>query len=70
MDKFIKRLNQLMNEQKINYRQLSKAVNIPYLTILKFLNKESIPRTSHIIKLADYFKCSVDFLLGRTNLND
>ena len=60
------RLEQLMTEKNINRRQLSIAANIPYTT-LDGIHKRSCDnvKLSTLIKLADYFETSLDYLVGR-----
>ena len=60
------RLKQLMEEQNINQRQLSFLSNIPYTTIdgIRKRNCDNVKLTT-LIKLADYFDVSIDFLVGR-----
>ncbi len=43
---------------------LARALNIPYSTFLSYINK-SCPGLNNLIRIADYFDISLDFLLGR-----
>lgn len=67
------RLEQMMQDRGINRRQLSLAANIPYTT-LDGISKRSCDnvKLSTLLKLADYFEISLDYLVGRgpdTKLN-
>lgn len=67
------RLEQIMQDRGINRRQLSLAANIPYTT-LDGISKRSCDnvKLSTLLKLADYFEISLDYLVGRgpdTKLN-
>lgn len=60
-----KRLQDLINENEINkikdYFQFNSTA-----TIYDWLNNKYLPNFTNIIKLADYFKVNLDYLLGRT----
>lgn len=60
-----KRLKELMNEKEINalkdYFQLNSTA-----IIYDWLTNKYLPNFENIIKLADYFKVNLDYLLGRT----
>ena len=58
-------LKNLMNERNINQRQLSNTANIPTTTISGWLNANRLPDYNALIKLADFFGCTTDYLLGR-----
>lgn len=54
----------LLNENNINQRQLSKLANIPTTTISGWLNAERLPDYNALIKLRIFFNVSADYLLG------
>lgn len=60
------RLEQLMLTKNLTKAQLSKGANIPYTTIDGMFKKgcHNIKLTT-LVKLADYFGVSVDYLIGR-----
>lgn len=60
------RLEQLMQFKSMNRRQLSIAANIPYTT-LDGISKRSCDnvKLTTLVKLADYFNISIDYLVGR-----
>ena len=60
------RLDQLMASRGINRRQLSIAANIPYTT-LDGIHKRGCDnvKLTTLVKLADYFEISIDYLVGR-----
>lgn len=62
---FQQRLTELLAENKINYNFLAKQTGIPVTTISNYINRGSHPTVIQLIILADYFKCSIDFLVGR-----
>lgn len=62
------RLSNLMLNKDINRSQLSKGANIPYTTIDGIFKKGAHNiKLSTLIKLADYFNVSLDYLVGRNN---
>ena len=60
------RIDRLMVAQHINRRQLSIGANIPYTTLDGIAKKggHNIQLTT-LIKLADFFQVSIDYLVGR-----
>lgn len=61
-------LRQLMNETATNQVVLSKAINISQSAISTWLSGKKEPSITSLWLLADYFNCSVDELIGRTNM--
>lgn len=58
------KLDKLMLEKKISKLQLSKESDIPYTTIVGFYTKGTDNvKLSTLRKLADYFQCSLDYLV-------
>lgn len=47
--------------------QLGKDISITRATISNFENEQRKPSLDMIIKLADYFQVSIDYLVGRTD---
>ena len=64
MDFFI-RLKELTTENNLTVKALSEATKIPRTTINNYMNRGSIPSITQVIVLADFFGCSVDYLIGR-----
>ncbi len=64
---FKKRLRELINENSINYNTLSKQTGIPVTTLSNYINRNSSPSAVQLEILADFFECSVDYLIGREN---
>lgn len=61
------RLDKMMLDKGINKHQLSIQANIPYTTIDGMFKKgcHNI-KLSTLIKLADYFNVSIDYIVGRS----
>lgn len=67
---FIKRLYSLLEETNTTQRELAEKVNVTEVTISRYLSGERNPRIEIINKIAKYFKVSVDYLLGRTDVKN
>lgn len=61
---FVERLSELMFDAKLSVQALSKEIGCRENTIYCYLRGNRMPALDITIKLADYFKCSTDFLLG------
>jgi transcriptional regulator with XRE-family HTH domain len=64
MSNFKERLNDLMVEEQIKSDQLGKAIGVSGQTIRAWCDDSQSILLSNIIKLADYFHCSIDYLVG------
>ena len=60
------RLKQLRKERKISQLQLAFDLNMNQNTISRYENLERQADYETLIRFADYFDVSVDYLLGRT----
>lgn len=73
LSNFAETLDELMfeqgKEQKMDAKTLAKQLGVEGSTITRYLRMERAPTVENLVKLADYFKCSTDFLLGRENEN-
>lgn len=67
---FQKRINELVDEVDVRKVDLAKAGNFDYRSLSNALVYGIIPTTSTLVKMADYFKVSLDYLLGRIDKND
>jgi transcriptional regulator with XRE-family HTH domain len=61
---FAERLNELMFDKKIAPEALSKVLGVDLSLIYKYLRKEFTPSTPNAIRIANYFNCSLDYLVG------
>ncbi|WP_375319052.1 helix-turn-helix domain-containing protein [Candidatus Tisiphia endosymbiont of Oplodontha viridula] len=60
-------LIQKLSEYKLKKKEFAVKINIPYSTITNIFNtKHIIPELITLLKIANYFDCSVDKILGRT----
>ena len=61
---FSTRLNALMTENHITKYALAKKINVGQPTVSRWFLNETIPETTTLIKLSEYFGVSVEYLLG------
>ncbi|MBQ7383987.1 MAG: helix-turn-helix transcriptional regulator [Clostridia bacterium] len=60
------RLKELRKERKISQLKLALDLNMNQNTISRYENMEREADYETLVKFADYFGVSVDYLLGRT----
>lgn len=70
LSKLAKRLKELMEEAELNVPALSNKVNIEQSAILRFVKAERLPSAASLVKLADCFDCTTDYLLGLSDILD
>ena len=70
MDKNFKmdNLREIREKKGITQIKLSVEIEVSQEMISHYEIGESKPNIDNLIKLADYFKCSTDYLLNRTNI--
>lgn len=64
LSKFGETLENLMFEKDLNAATLANAIDTGICNIYCYVNKEHLPMLENLVKLADYFNCTTDFLLG------
>lgn len=62
------RLRELLRDRKITQSKLSSDVGILNQSISQYLDGSVTPPLEKLIRLADYFNVSIDYLLGRTEV--
>ncbi len=62
--KFPSRLKELMEECNISQNKLSKETGIAQSQIARWLKNETRPNIDFLMTLAQFFKCSIDYLVG------
>lgn len=67
MEKFSNRLKELRKEKNISLSQLAKDLNISKSCLSMYENNKTSPTLDVLIKLADYFCITLDYLAGRTD---
>ncbi len=61
---FAERLEELMFDAHLKTAELAKILDVNRATVSRYLQGKLLPSVQTTIQLADYFKCSVDYLLG------
>ena len=61
----MQRLKLLRKEKKITAKQLSKELQVAESTISMYENGKRQPDFNMLLKIADYFGVSIDYLLGK-----
>jgi transcriptional regulator with XRE-family HTH domain len=64
MSIFAERLSELLFEKELNAPALAKILGCGQNTINRYLSGNNTPSVNMLLRLADYFQCSSDFLLG------
>lgn len=65
----IKNLKQLRIEKGISQHQLAEVIGVSQQSINKYENHGVEPDIETLIKIADYFNTSVDYLIGHTQIS-
>lgn len=66
-NEFHERLSELMIEKGVNTVSLASALGVSDETVRRWKNGQRDILLSQLVKLADYFQCSLDFLAGRSD---
>ena len=61
------RIKELRNERHLSMAQVARDLNIPYTTYVNYEKEAREPNSELLIQLDDYFNCSVDYLIGRSD---
>lgn len=64
---FGKRLRKLRLAKNMTQSELGKVVNVTNVGVAKWESDDRFPDKDTLIKLADFFDVSLDYLLGRTD---
>lgn len=62
------RIKELRILKEISQRELSQIIGVTQQAIAKWETGKAEPDSATIIRLADFFGVSIDYLLGRTNI--
>lgn len=64
------RLKELRKSKGYTQVTLQMLTGIEQSLLSKFENGERVPSTENLIKLADFYKVSIDYILCRTDIPD
>ena len=71
MESFVNRLKDLMKEKDIENKELAKELHLSNVNrIYPWLNGDYLPSTKMVVKMSDFFECTIEYLLGRTEENN
>ncbi len=65
---FCERLNELRKAEKLTQRDMAEKLNIVQPSYIRYENGTAEPSQETLIKIAEIFDVSVDYLLGRKEL--
>lgn len=66
---FAEKIKKMRKEKRLSQEQLGKALDIPYRVISFYECNKRFPQEKEtLIKIADFFNVSIDWLLGRTEI--
>lgn len=60
------RITELLAERNISNKTFAQAIGVNVSTVGRWKRNAKYMRLSQILKIADYFNCSLDFLVGRS----
>lgn len=61
------RIQQLRSEKGLSMRKAAQELNMPYTTYISYEKGDREPNSETLIKLANYFDCTIDYLIGRSS---
>ncbi|MCM8710492.1 helix-turn-helix domain-containing protein [Clostridium sp. SYSU_GA19001] len=67
METFGYRLRKLRTEKELTQSELGKLLNVTNVGVAKWESDDRFPDKETLIKIADYFNVSLDYLLCRTD---
>jgi len=67
MKVFAQRLKELREEKELSQSKISKIVGVGQTSISELEMGNRIPNADTLIKLADFFGCTIDYLVGRVD---
>ncbi|MBQ7164100.1 MAG: helix-turn-helix transcriptional regulator [Clostridia bacterium] len=68
MKVFEKRLIELRKTYKLTQRDMAEKLNIAQPSYIRYENGSAEPKQEILVKIADIFDVSVDYLLGRADI--
>ena len=67
---FGQRILDLRQAARLSQRELSEALHIGQTTISEWERGNKMPGVDTLVQIADYFRVSTDYLLGRTEIRN
>ncbi len=73
LSKFVETLDYLIFEKNnclpATAKSFAENFGIDATTVTRYLQGKRVPSVANLVRLADYFNCTTDYLLGRTQEN-
>lgn len=60
-------LNEILSNRNIKIKDFASAINISQATVYSWLSNTTEPNLSYLISSANFFKCTIEFLIGRSD---
>ena len=71
LNKFSERLVYLRKSEGLTLKELSEELgDIKIASLSRYEHKRREPKLKTLLKIANYFDCSLDYLLGRTDFKN
>lgn len=67
MSTFQERLLELRNQYNLTQQQMAEKLGITQPAYIRYENGTAEPKQAVLIKIADIFDVTIDYLIGRTN---
>jgi len=68
MEIFAKRLRELRNERELSIYDMGKVLGIAHNSYLRYEQDTSEPTQKNLVKLAQFFGVTTDYLLGLADI--
>ena len=70
MENFASRVKSLREANGLSQDALGQIIGVKRYSIYTYEKGKNYPDVPHLVALADYFKVSTDYLLGRTDVQE
>lgn len=67
MNNFQSRFKELKSNKQVSYKELADLLGISTRAVQHYASGDRFPDFHGLIKLADYFNVSLDYLVGRSD---
>ena len=65
LSNFVESLSELLLQADLTPSELAKQIGCGKGTISRYLHEQKVPDVGLLVRMADFFNCSTDYLLGR-----
>lgn len=65
LSKFVENLKDLIFDNHLTHKKLAENTGIDEASICRYMKGNCMPNLKSVVILAEYFNCSVDFLVGK-----